>query len=141
MLGWARAAERQGNAEWARLLFKRHRSAALLKALPTAEAAVLAVSALAKIMDAKWPEVYALLGAVAGPWPESLSRVAIERYRQADPLSIQVASGLLAARLDPIVAPVVDQWATNLSDYRARREVRSLHHALTLRKTIAEEFA
>jgi hypothetical protein len=141
ILGWARAAERQRNPQWARLLFARHRSAALLKALPTGEAAALAETALGTTTDAKWPVVYALLDAVAGPWPESLSRVAVERYRQADPLSIQLAAGLLAARLSPVVAPLVDQWANNLSDYRARREVRSLHHALTLRKTIAEEFA
>jgi hypothetical protein len=142
-LGWASAAERQRDVQWAALLFTKRPSPGLLSVLPPAEAAALAETVLASTPSdaAKAPLLYGLLDAVSAPWPEALSRVAVEGYRHVDPFSIQKAAGLLSARLDPAVAPLVEQWATTLADGRARREVRNIHHALTLRRTIAEEFA
>jgi hypothetical protein len=140
-LGWALAAERQGNAEWARLLFPKRRSPALLAALPPADAAALAETVVAPAAGKVTQTlVHGLLDAVEGPWPRALSEAAVARYRQADPFSIQKAAVLLGTRLDPAVAPLVEQWASSITD-RSRRDVTVIHHTLTLRKTIAEEFA
>jgi hypothetical protein len=140
-LGWALAAERQRNAEWARLLFPKRRSPALLAALSPADAAALAETVVAPAAGKVTQTlVQGLLEAVDGPWPRSLSEAAIARYRQADPFSIQKAAVLLGTRLDPTVAPLVEQWAGTITDH-SRRDVIVIHHALTLRKTIAEEFA
>ena len=79
--------------------------------------------------------------AVPGPWDAALSKLAVERSRAAPPASLPRISGALAARLDPSVLPVVEEWIEDTADERALRDVRALAHALSIRATIAQEFS
>src|SRR5207302_4245750 len=110
LLGWERAAERQRNPQWARPVFAKRHSPGLLTVLPPDEGASLAtiITASPKISPSV---IFGLLNAIEDRWPASLSRAAVERYRQADPFSVKMAAPLLATRLDPAVEPLVEQWA------------------------------
>ena len=76
------------------------------------------------------------------PWPASLSSAVVRRYAdlaEKAPL-VELVAPLLVRRLDPVVGPDVERWAGRLPEgSRDRRTLRNLHHALTIRRSIAEE--
>jgi hypothetical protein len=83
-----------------------------------------------------------LLAAVPSPWTAELSRSVIDRMRAHEPNAFWLAAivEVAATRLDVSVTPLVESWLGQLGDDDARRrDLRRLLHALTLRRTIAEE--
>jgi hypothetical protein len=136
--GWAVAAARQRDTAWAEALLAVEPDPALLGVLPAGRAATLLAPRLASAKDAAVPS---LLAAVPGPWPEPLSAAAVERLRGAkNGVAVEHALGFLAARADPSVVGAVESWITELGkDDRRRRLAREAAHALTIRRTIAEE--
>lgn len=136
---WERAALAQRNERWAFALLRHHPSPALVGVLSPPAARRYAEEALrgsnppeARFFDAL---------AVPGPWDAALSKLAVERSRAAPSASLPRISGALAARLDPSVLPVVEEWIEDTADERALRDVRALAHALSIRATIAQEFS
>jgi hypothetical protein len=85
-----------------------------------------------------------LFAACPGPWPESLGRNVLDRYRQLGAkatLELQAALPVLAARLDPSALPLVETWVVTLTDDQGlRRRAQALGHALSLRAVIQGEF-
>jgi hypothetical protein len=137
------ATQRPADARWAKALFVRRPSPAVLAALPPEAAAFTLDAYLSSITDTG-AAVAAALAACPGPWPEPLSRTVVGRYRtlrgKAAP-ELSAALGLLAERLDPVVLDEFETWFGALADFAGlRQRVQSLGHALSLRAAISREF-
>jgi hypothetical protein len=136
-------AQRPADERWAMSLFARRPSAALLGALPPEAAAAMLEAHLASATDTG-AATAALLAACPGPWPETLSRTVVGRYRnlrgKAAP-EFSAAGGILAERLHPAVLDGFEAWLDALADFAGlRHRVLSLGHALSLRAAISREF-
>jgi hypothetical protein len=142
--GWTIAARRQRNGEWARELVADRPEPALLRALPPEDAWPAAEAALRKCTDGAVPGLLsAAAGAATTPWPTSLSAAAVARLR-ANKNSIATEQGLtvVAAAADPSVGPELERWLGSLGPQdRLRHQLRTVVHALSIRHTIAQEFA
>jgi hypothetical protein len=138
LTGWTKAALRQRDQEWLAAL-ARHQPAPELVAALTPETATELLAAQKKL-DARFG---GLLAAAPGPWPPRFSRDLVERLRdaKAEPV-LQLAAPALAEHLHPAALPAVETWLLTLAaDHRpARRVLRGLAHALTIRATILQEF-
>ena len=128
---------------WAVAMFAHRPSSAVLAALPSGLAAEQLTRLLASGLGPS-PAVAELFAACPGPWPESLGRAVLDRYRQLGTkavLELQAALSVLAARLDPSTLPLVETWVVTLGDDQGlRRRVQTLGHALSLRAVIQREF-
>jgi hypothetical protein len=82
-------------------------------------------------------------GAIAEPWTAGFSATVVERVRAVRVPHVVVAwRDLLAERLDPSVLPALETWIADTDTDELRplhRQVRQLHQALSMRKTITEE--
>lgn len=136
--GLVLAARRQGSPRWAAALLAHHPTPSLLAVLPPAEADVALGRLLGTTTDA---QVGALLDATPGPWSVATSRAVLTRLRVAKTTgALQYALAVLATRLHPAVTGDIERWATDLGDDdHARRFVRGLARALSIRQTIARE--
>ncbi|HEV8623547.1 MAG TPA: DUF5691 domain-containing protein [Acidimicrobiia bacterium] len=133
----------RANSDWAVAVFAHRPSAAVLAAMP----ADLAAEQLTRLLGGglgPGPAVAEVFAACPGPWPESLGRAVLDRYRQLGAratLELQAALPVLAARLDPAALPLVETWVVALADDQGlRRRVQTLGHALSLRAVIQREF-
>jgi hypothetical protein len=133
----------RADPDWAVTVFVSRPSPAVLAALPPDLAAEQLTRLIGNGLGPS-PAVAALLAACPGPWPESLSRAVLDRYRQLGAkatLELQAALPVLAARLDPSALPLVETWVVALTDDQTlRRRVQTLGHALSLRAVIQREF-
>jgi hypothetical protein len=141
LAGLERAASAQREQRWAEALLP-HRPVPALVAVAGAPAGEILARYVA---DRRDPDLRlpALLAAVPAPWPAVLSAAVIDRYRRLGGRAVTElhdAVPVLAGGLDPGAAPAVAAWAETLREETLRRRVRRLHHALTLRHTIALEF-
>ncbi|HET9770639.1 MAG TPA: DUF5691 domain-containing protein [Acidimicrobiia bacterium] len=143
LIGLEQAIAARSAADWAGPLFALRPTPAALAAMPPGPAA----DALARFLSrtpAPGPAVAQLMGACAGPWPERLGDVVLDRYRQLGSraaLELPAALPVLAARLDPSALPLVETWSFALAGEQAlRRRVQTLGHALSLRAAIQREF-
>ncbi len=136
---WERAALAQRDEQWALALLRHHPSPALVGVLSPPAARRYAEEALRTSTppDARFFDALA----VPGPWDAPLSRLVVERSRSAPSATLPRITGALAARLDPSVLPLVEDWIEDMADDRPRRDVRALAHALSIRATIAQEFS
>ena len=144
--GWSQAVVAQaGRADpgWAMAVFAHRPTSSVLAALPP-DLAAEQLTALLRGGLGPSPAVAELFAACPGPWPESLGRAVLDRYRQLGAkavLELQAALPVLAARLDPSALPLVETWALALADDQGlRRRVQTLGHALSLRAVIQREF-
>ncbi|MBK1783303.1 DUF5691 domain-containing protein [Prauserella cavernicola] len=137
--GWTRAALRQRHHDWLATLAEATPTAELLGALPPERAA--AIVAVQPSVDARFA---GLLAACPGPWPATFSADVVARLRgvRTDRL-LTLAYPALAERLHPAALPDVDDWleATAREQRARRRMLRGLAHALTIRRTIEQEFS
>ena len=133
----------RADPDWAAAVFVHRPSSPVLAAMPLDMAAEQLIRLLASGLG-PGQAVAQLFAAVPGPWPESLGRAVLDRYRQLGAkatLELQAALPVLAARLDPSALPLVETWALALADDQAlRRRVQTLGHALSLRAVILREF-
>ncbi len=140
--GLEQAATRQRDAEWAEALLRvRPGAVGLLGVLPAARAHALVA---AQAATARPPALQGQLGALPGPWPRGLSLAVMGRFAALG-AGLSLSPGMLALlsiRLDPGVDAAVLEWAGALPHGGLlRRAAHDLHHALTLRRVIAEELA
>ena len=136
--GWTNAAYWQRDSRWAAVLFKATRNPVVLAAVASDEAASLVEPALAKLSDM---DAMRTLVAVPGPWTQGFSKAALARAQALPPIRVGDAAPFLAMSLDPSTAPDVEDWSRSIADERLRRVVRGIHHAVTLRDTIAKELS
>ncbi len=135
--GWAKAALRQRNQTWLAAL-ARHAPAPELMAALDPETATDILAGIPKL-DARFG---GLLAACPGPWSAMFSVFLINRLREGKAEHILALAGpTLAAELDPSVLPDVADWLENDDRRSARRTLRGLVNALTIRRTITQEFA
>lgn len=136
--GLQRAALAQRDPEWITALFAYHPSAELLAGLDAATAS----AALLGAIDALDDQALALrLRRTAGPWSDALSAALVTRWRQAgDKLLAWAVPEEGATRLAASTSDAVDAWRGALSPTtQLAVRVASLHHALTLRRTIHDQ--
>lgn len=138
LTGWTKAALRQRNQEWLAALARHQPSPELLGALaPDTATDILSGQ---KKLDARFG---GLLAATPGPWPAVFSADLVRRLRaaKAEPV-LQLAAPALAEHLHPAALSGVEAWLLALDQDRkpARRVLRGLAHALTVRATILQEF-
>ncbi|MPZ83099.1 MAG: hypothetical protein GEV28_22985 [Actinophytocola sp.] len=136
--GWTKAALRQRNQEWLRALARANPTPELLAALTPGEATRIVAGQ--DTVDARFA---GLLAACPGPWPADFSTTIATTLRHAklDGVLTLVFQSL-AENLHPAALPAVEDWLTGIpEDNRARRRtLRGLAHALTIRRTIQQEF-
>lgn len=138
LTGWTKAALRQRNQEWLGALARHQPGPELIGAL-TPAAATEIIAAQQKI-DARFG---GLLAATPGPWPPEFSTKLVNRLRAAAAENVlQLAAPALAEHLHPAALAAVEAWLLTLDAERkpARRVLRGLAHALTIRATILQEF-
>lgn len=137
LAGWTRAALRQRDEGWLAALAEHDPTPDVLAALPPGEASRI----VARVTnDATFAR---LLSACPGPWPRRFSADVVDRLgavKSDRPLT--TAFQAFVERLDPAALPAVQQWLDNTArTQRARRRMLSgLTHALTIRRTIQQEF-
>ncbi|MBB4907915.1 DUF5691 domain-containing protein [Actinophytocola algeriensis] len=138
LTGWTKAALRQRNQEWLAALARHQPGPELIGALtPEVATEILAGQ---KKLDARFG---GLLAAARGPWPAEFSAALINRMRaQKTENVLQLAASALAEHLHPAALAAVEGWLLTLDAERkpARRVLRGLAHALTVRATIDQEF-
>lgn len=138
LTGWTKAALRQRNQEWLAALARHQPGPELIGALtPEVATEILADQ---KKLDARFG---GLLAAARGPWPAEFSGALINRMRaQKAENVLQLAASALAEHLHPAALAAVEGWLLTLDAERkpARRVLRGLAHALTIRATIDQEF-
>ena len=142
LVGWAQAAIRQRDPAWVEALLPRRLDQPRLLAVLDPPAAERALTPLLTDTRVDARRLVGLLDACPRPWSPALSSLVVARLRAAGdrPGPLLQAAPTLAAALDPAVAPEVEAWLNGLGDNATgRRDGRRLHHALTLRATIAEE--
>jgi hypothetical protein len=99
---------------------------------------------VARASDTELPAVVAAAAHLPEPWSPDLSATVVGRFRRVEsPRVVAVQRDLLATRLHPSVTTAVEAWLAGLpeDDLARRRPVGQLHQALTMRRTIDEEFA
>jgi hypothetical protein len=136
--GWAKAALRRRNRPWLRALAEASPTPELLAALDPATATDIV--ARQDPVDARFA---GLLAACPGPWPADFSILVIQLLQTATTDGVlTLAFQSLAEHLDPAALPGVEDWLTRTpTDKRARRRtLRDLANALTIRRTIQQEF-
>jgi hypothetical protein len=138
--GWALAARRQRDGLWARELIRLRPEPALLRALPPEDAWAAAAAALSGLSDGAVPGV---LSATAGPWSPQLTAAAVARLRtNSNSIAVEQGLSVVAAAGDASAVPALEQWLGSLgSQHRLRHQLRAVVHALSIRQTIAQEFA
>ena len=138
LTGWTKAALRQRNQKWLAALARHQPGPELIGALtPEVATEILAGQ---KKLDARFG---GLLAAARGPWPAEFSAELINRMRaQKAENVLQLAASALAEHLHPAALAAVEGWLLTLDTERkpARRVLRGLAHALTVRATIDQEF-
>ncbi|HWM04524.1 MAG TPA: DUF5691 domain-containing protein [Actinophytocola sp.] len=138
LIGWTRAALRRRDQTWLAALAAANPTPEVLAALPPAEAT--RIVAEQDTVDARFA---GLLAACPGPWPADFSIEITNRLRTTRVEgALTLAFGTLVANLDGAALPAVEDWLTDTpEDRRARRRtLRGLAHALTIRRTIQQEF-
>lgn len=138
LTGWTKAALRQRNQEWLTALAHHQPGPELIAAL-TPEAATNVLDEQKKL-DARFG---GLLAAAPGPWPPEFSASIINRLRAARADNVlQLAAPALAEHLHPAALANVEAWLLTIDTERkaARRILRGISHALTIRATILQEF-
>jgi hypothetical protein len=138
LTGWTKAALRQRDQEWLAALARHQPGPELISAL-TPEAAT-EILGRQKKLDARFG---GLLAAAPGPWPAAFSTTVVNRLRAAKAENVlQLAAQALAEHLHPSALAAVEAWLLTLDAERkpARRVLRGLAHALTIRATILQEF-
>ncbi len=138
LTGWTKAALRQRNQEWLAALARHHPSPELIGAL-TPEVATEILNGQKKL-DARFG---GLLAAARGPWPAEFSTNLVNRMRAQNAENVlQLAAAALAEHLNPAALAAVEAWLRALDAERkpARRVLRGLAHAITIRATIDQEF-
>lgn len=139
LTGWTKAALRQRNQEWLAALARHQPGPELIGALTPEVATEILVGQ--KKLDARFG---GLLAAARGPWPAEFSTALINRMRaQKAENVLQLAASALAEHLHPAALAAVEGWLLTLDAERkpARRVLRGLAHALTVRATIDQEFS
>lgn len=138
LTGWTKAALRQRNQEWLAALARHQPGPELIGALtPEVATDILATQ---KKLDARFG---GLLAAAQGPWPGEFSTGLINRMRaQKAENVLQLAAAALGEHLHPSALAAVEGWLLTLDAERkpARRVLRGLAHAMTVRATIDQEF-
>lgn len=137
--GWTKAALRQRNQAWLAALARNAPSPELMSALEPATATDI-LAGIRKL-DARFG---GLLAACPGPWSEMFSVYLVNRLRDANAEHILALAGpTLAAELDPSALPDTEAWVTYTGTERrsARRTLLGLVNALSIRRTITQEFA
>ena len=138
LTGWTKAALRQRNQEWLAALARHQPSPELIGALDPEVATDILDGQ--KKLDARFG---GLLAAARGPWPAEFSTNLINRMRaQKAENVLQLAAATLAEHLNPGALAAVEAWLLTLDAERkpARRVLRGLAHAMTIRATIDQEF-
>ena len=138
LTGWTKAALRQRDQEWLAALARHQPGPELIGAL-TPEVATGILATQGKL-DARFG---GLLAAARGPWPAGFSTWLVDRMRaQKAENVLQLAAAALAEHLHPAALAAVEAWLLTLDAERkpARRVLRGLAHALTIRATIDQEF-
>ncbi len=136
--GWTKAALRRRDRTWLRALAEADPTPEVLGALDPATAT--AVVARQDQVDARFA---GLLAACPGPWPEDFSILVVQLLQTATTDGVlTLVFQSLAEHLDPAALPGVEDWLTRTpADRRARRRtLRGLANALTIRRTIQQEF-
>jgi hypothetical protein len=140
--GWVAAAIAQRDARWAEALFPLRPLPALLAPLSARAAEQAAAAWLGPRPNLV--ALAALLAHLPRPWGRRFSGLIVERLAGLGKEVGHQLSGLapaLAHGLDPAVAPDLERWAAALDDHDAlRRQVRAIHHALSLRQVIIDQF-
>jgi hypothetical protein len=137
--GWVHAAIAQHDSDWAAALYDAQPHTPLLTAMTPSAAARVAREAM-RTKKTTIAQLRAVLDAVPKPWPESLIEATLQRAQQ-DRNGTMLAP-VLGEHLRPEHITRVQEWIDRLpDDDTARRAVRALQHTLTLRQTIAQEFA
>ncbi len=130
LLGWATAAARQRDAAWAAALLDAGADGqALLPVLPRWEAAGRVLVRLRE--DGLNAESFALLEALAGEWPEAVSRAVLAVLPAAG--LARAAQVTIAMHMDPALA---DEAADSVPGFR----FATLIDFLTARRDMREEF-
>ena len=138
IVGWTRAALRQRDERWLVALARARPTPELVAALPTEKA--IAVLDRESTIDARFA---GLLAACPGPWPARFSEDIVARLRETKTEgALTLAFQTLATNLHHAALPAVEAWIEDTpTDRRARRRtLRGLAHALTIRRTIEQEF-
>lgn len=139
LTGWTKAALRQRNQEWLTALAEHQPGPELVAALtPDTATALLAKQ---KKLDARFG---GLLAAAPGPWPAKFSTDLVNKLRaQRAEQVLQLAAAALTEHLHPAALAAVEAWLLTIDADRrpARRVLRGLSHALTIRATILQEFS
>lgn len=141
LAGWARAAVARRDRRWAAALAGRRPAPDVVAVLGPDEAAAVVGPALrgGSVPDAALGDV---LAACAPPWPEAFSRQVVAHCRATTdraPSAVRLTLGVLARRLHPGALPAVESWADAGSGGPLGYDLRTVTHALTLRRTIDEE--
>ncbi len=137
--GWVHAAIAQHDSDWAAALYDAQPHAPLLAAMTPSTAARIAREAM-RAKKTTIAQLRAILDVVPKPWPDSLVEATIQRAQHDR--NGTVLAPVLAKHLRAEHIARVQAWIDELpDDDTARRVVRALHHTLTLRRTIAQEFA
>jgi hypothetical protein len=139
--GWVAAAVAQRDARWAEALFPVRPQPALLAVVPPAMAEAAATTWLGARPNLV--ALSAVLVHLPRPWSGPFSDRLVARLaglgKEIGP-QLHGLAPALASGLDPAVAPALVRWSTELGEHDSlRRQVRGVHHALSLRQTIAEE--
>ncbi|NIH80613.1 DUF5691 domain-containing protein [Amycolatopsis viridis] len=138
VLGWTKAAVRQGDQEWLTALARHEPTPDLIAAL-TPDIATDLLSGARKL-DTRFG---ALLAAAPGPWPARFSTELVGRLRDAKAEAVlRLAARALAEHLHPAALAAVENWllALGTGSAPAARTLRGIAHALTIRATILQEF-
>lgn len=108
--GVTRAAVSRHDVAWLRALIAHGSGGALLKHLPPADAAEMALGSLAQV---RTHDLAATLDALVGPWSRRLGDAVLDRLQAEKEPSGAVAATLptLAERLPPDVLPRLRRWA------------------------------
>lgn len=142
MQGWSSAAARQRHVGWATALLLAHPGQAhLLSVVPEPSGSEVFAALLERPGGLSGPEFSQLVAACPRPWSIDVSRAVVARARAGPDRPGRLALlPVLARGLNPAAADRVEEWINDShEDDAVRRQVRELHHALTLRQTIAEE--
>jgi hypothetical protein len=143
VVGLAAAVVAQADHYWAAALFARLPLPLLVPLVPPAIAEARLGLRVARATDTELSPVLVAAGAIAEPWTAGFSATVVDRARAVRVPHVMVAwRDLLAERLDPSVLPAVEAWiaATDTDGLRPlHRQVRQLHQALSMRRTITEE--
>jgi hypothetical protein len=143
VVGLAAAVVAQRDAAWAAALFERLPLPALVPLVAPAAAEDQIGGRVTRAGDGELAGVVAAAAQLPAPWSGTFSATVVARFAMVDNVYvIATHRDLLAARLHPAVISEVEEWAAALTgDERrpARRQVRQLHQALTMRRAISEE--